>query len=210
MADKKSIKQNIKRLQRIKTWQLAVLLIFSCFIAATFLRLNNIGMIERRDAIMAADEVGDNEVTKGRLYELQRYVSAHMNTNLGQGVFLRSSYEKAYAKVYEQAADTGNRNSEVYQKAFDVCAPRFTHYSLAFTECITSELAKYPAANDLQDEVTPPPQTAYWHSFTSPLWSPDFAGWSVLVSLAILLMIIARLVSLAILRILLRRHNPSI
>ncbi len=210
MADKKRMQRTIKRLQRIKTWQLVILLLFSVFISATFLRLNNIGMVERREAVIAADEAGDGAVLQARLYDLQRHVSVHMNTNLGQGVFLQHSYERDYQIAYERSAETDNPHGDVYQKAFDVCAPRFTHYSQAFTECITSELAKYPASANLIEEVAPPPQSIYWHTFASPLWSPDFAGWSVLVSLAILVMIIARLIGLAVLRILVKRHYTSI
>ena len=52
MADKGRIKQDIKNLQRIKTWQLIILLIIVGFIAATFLRLNSIGMVQRREAVI--------------------------------------------------------------------------------------------------------------------------------------------------------------
>ena len=47
--DKKKTKFRIKRLSQIKTWQLVVLLIMSGFISATFLRLNNVGMVEREN-----------------------------------------------------------------------------------------------------------------------------------------------------------------
>jgi hypothetical protein len=80
VADKSKVKQSIKNLQRIKTWQLIVLLIISGFVSATFLRLNNIGMIERREGVLSADAQGDEQVIIKRLYDLQRHVSAHMNT----------------------------------------------------------------------------------------------------------------------------------
>ena len=94
MADKSRIKQNIKDLQRVKTWQLVVLLIIVGFIAATFLRLNNIGMVQRREAVISADKEGDEEVTINRLYDLQRYVSSHMNTDLGRGVYLEHGFNR--------------------------------------------------------------------------------------------------------------------
>ena len=91
MADKGRIKQDIKNLQRIKTWQLIILLIIVGFIAATFLRLNSIGMVQRREAVISADKQGNEEDIITRLYDLQRYVAAHMNTDLGRGVYLEHS-----------------------------------------------------------------------------------------------------------------------
>jgi hypothetical protein len=79
VADNRSVKKSIRQLQRIKTWQLLVLLILVLFITATFLRLNNIGMIQRRDAVLAADKVGDLSAIQSRLYDLQRYSATHMN-----------------------------------------------------------------------------------------------------------------------------------
>ena len=51
-----------------------------------------------------------------------------------------------------------------------------------------------------------PNAALYRYSFISPIWSPDFAGWSVLLTGVILLIIILRLVILVVLRILLKRH----
>jgi len=59
MADKRGTRQAIRRLEEIKTWQLVILLVMASFISATFLRLNNIGMIERRDAVINTDKEGD-------------------------------------------------------------------------------------------------------------------------------------------------------
>ena len=58
MANKGKIRHSIQDLQRVKTWQLIILLILVGFVAATFLRLNNIGMVERRAAVMSADQEG--------------------------------------------------------------------------------------------------------------------------------------------------------
>ena len=58
MADKRGTRRAIRRLEEIKTWQLVILLVMASFVSATFLRLNNIGMIERRDAVINADKEG--------------------------------------------------------------------------------------------------------------------------------------------------------
>lgn len=210
MSDKSRVRKTIKDLQRVKTWQLFVLLILAAFIAATFLRLNNIGMVERRTAVIAADKAGKQEDIIRRLYDLQQYVSAHMNTDLGKGVYLESTYQQDSQKALNAASNDQNPNGNIYKKAQEVCAPRFNHYSTAYLQCTTSELAKYPASSDLIGAVKLPSASAYLHDYESPVWSPDFAGWSVVVCVVLVLMILARLISLGILKLMLRRHYRSV
>lgn len=210
MADKRRVRQTIKDLQRIKTWQLLVLLILAVFIAATFLRLNNIGMVDRRAAVVAADKVGNQDNTIQRLYDLQQFVSAHMNTDLGKGVYLQATYQRDSQAALNQASGDQNPNGNIYKKAQEVCAPRFSHYSTAYLQCTTGELAKYPASSNLITAVKLPAASAYLHDYESPLWSPDFAGWSVVVCIILTLMIVARLVSIGILKLLLRHHYRSV
>jgi len=205
VVDKKKIKWDLKRVQRLKTWQLAILLIFASFISATFLRLNNIGMVSLRDAVKSADDSGDIPATQSRLYDLQRYVSGHMNTDMGKGIYLEASYNRDVQVAYTRAS--GSSNGNIYKKAQQVCGPpRFTSWSPAYVQCTVDELAKYPSATAL----VLPRADVYLHSFVSPLWSPDFAGWSVLICVVILIIIIARITSVVILRIMLRRRYKSI
>ena len=210
MADKGRIKQSVKNLQRIKTWQLIVLLVISGFISATFLRLNNIGMVERREGVLSADRGGNEEIIIKRLYDLQRHVSAHMNTELGRGVYLESSYSRDLQNWQSSQYGDANPNGNIYKKAQEVCAPRFKSYSAAYLQCTTSELAKYPAAANPATDTSKPRQEAYIHAFASPLWSPDFAGWSVIFSIIILGLIVVRFVGIGVLGLLLRKHFKTI
>jgi hypothetical protein len=210
VADKKRMKKTVKDLQRVKTWQLLVLLLLAVFIAATFLRLNNIGMSERRASVVAADKQGDQTVTIKRLYDLQQYVSTHMNTDLGTGVYLESSYQRDSQNLLDRAAGDTNPNGNIYKKAQEVCAPRFSGYSAAYLQCTTDELAKYPAGDNLIQDVHLPSANAYLHDYESPTWSPDFAGWSLVTCVVLALMIVVRLISIGVLRILLRHHYKSI
>lgn len=197
-------------LQRVKTWQLFILLIIAGVIAATFLRLNNIGMVERREAVFHADKEGDEEKIIDRLYDLQQYVSGHMNTDLGRGVYLESSYNRALQDWQANQYGDSNPNGNIYKKAQEVCAPKFSRYTYAYLQCTTNELAKYPAAKDPATDTSKPRQETYIHSFDSPLWSPDFAGWSVLVCIGIMLLILVRLMSLAVLQVMLKRYYKRI
>lgn len=210
VADKGRIKQDIKNLQRVKTWQLIILLIIVGFVAATFLRLNSIGMVQRREAVISADKQGDQDDIINRLYDLQRFVAGHMNTDLGRGVYLEQSYNRDLQTWQETQYGDANPNGNIYKKAQEVCAPQFSRYSYAYLQCTTNELAKYPAAADPASDTSKPRQEAYIHSFSSPAWSPDFAGWSVLAFGVILLLIVIRMISLGVLQLMLRKHYKKI
>lgn len=207
VTDKRRVKKSIKTIQRVKTWQLLILLIVACLIAATFLRLNNIGMVERRTAVHVADEYGSEDGIKNSLYSLQRHASAHMNASTG-AIYLEDSYNRAVKKAIAQARerDAGN---DVYTRADETCQQQFSGYSQAYVQCFAAELDKYPAGS-LQDEAELPNPELYRHEFSSPLWTPDFAGWSVLVCALIVLVIIVRLISLAVLKLLIRRHYDAL
>lgn len=207
MADTRQVKRSIRQLQRVKTWQLVVLLIICGFIAATFLRLNNVGMVERRKAVIAADADGNAAMIQGRLYDLQRYVSSHMNANMGT-IYLESQYKRDSQRIIDQAGGDDNPNGNIYKKAQETCAPRFSSYSQAYLQCTMNYLAQYSPADNPTSTVALPKADLYRHSFASPVWSPDFAGWSVLACVVILLMIIARLIGLGVLRLMLKtRHR---
>lgn len=200
-VDKKKIWRDLSKLRKIKTWQLLVLLIFALFISATLLRLNNIGMIQRREAVLAADKVGDDSITADRLYDLQRYVSAHMNTNLGQGVYLENSYNRDLKEAYSSLSSTN-----IYAKVQNVCEPQFSAWSTAYVQCVVSELAKYPSG----DNANLPDAEAYVYNYVSPVWSLDFAGLSVLITVVILIMILARFTGVLILKAMLHSKNKLV
>lgn len=209
MSDKRQIRQNIKRLQRVKTWQLFILLILVGFVAATFLRLNNIGMDQRREAVLSADKSGDESAIQSRIYDLQRYVVTHMNADTG-AFYLENEYRREAQRRVDAAKDYANPNGNIYAKAEAVCKPQFTVWSEAYVQCFADQLAKYPPSPNPAENVTLPDVNLYRYSYESPLWTPDFAGLSVLACLVIILMIIARLIGLGVLRLLLKRHYRGI
>lgn len=215
MSKREQRKRGLKRLQQVKTWQLLLVLVLVMFVAATFLRLNNIGMIQRREAVLSADKQGDEEVLRNRLYDLQRYAAAHMNADTGI-IYLQESYNRAWKGIQEAAQkhnQTGGEN--IYLKIEnEVCGPLarangWRWPDARYIACQRNELAKYPEGDKLINQVQPPNKELYRHNFISPVWSPDFAGLAVLICLFILLLIIIRLIGVMILRILLRRHYKS-
>ena len=207
MADKRQVHRNIRQLQAVKTWQLVVLLVLFGFVAATFLRLNNIGMSQRRDAVYSADKAGDPAVIQERLYDLQRYAAEHMNADTGS-IYLENQYKRDSERIIDAASgNNGNPNGNIYKKAQEVCAPKFSSYSQAYLQCTVNYLAQYAPADNPTSVVALPKADTYRHSFASPLWSPDFAGFSVLICLLIVIMIIGRLIGLFVLRLILKMHN---
>ncbi len=207
MADKRQVKRSIRQLQRVKTWQLVVLLLICGFVAATFLRLNNVGMVDRRDAVLAADKDGNLTAIQTRLYDLQRYVSTHMNADMGT-IYLENQYKRDSERIMAQAGSDDNPNGNIYKKAQDNCAPKFASYSTAYLQCTVTYLAQFAPADDPASKVALPKSDLYRHSFASPLWTPDFAGWSVLACVVIVFMIVARLAGLGVLRLMLKmRHR---
>lgn len=208
MADKRRIKEGITWLQRIKSWQLLLLLVIMLLLSATFLRLNNIGMIERRTAVISADKVGDTEVTQARLFDLQRYSAAHMNADTGV-VYLAEQYERDTKKAIA-AASTADAGNNINARADATCKAQHAGYSQAYVQCFAAELAKYPSGINAPDKANLPSVSLYRHSFYSPVWSPDFAGFSLVICALITLVIAGRLISLVLLQILLRRHYTSI
>ena len=209
MADKKRVRRTIKELQRVKTWQLFVLLVLAVLLAATFLRLNNVGMVQRRNAVAAADKAGNASTIKARLYDLQRYASTHMNAGTGQ-FYLTDQYQRDVQATIKASSSDTNPNKNVHEEAAKVCDPQFPYWSEAYVQCFVAELNKHPGSSEDLNKLNLPKPDLYRYAYSSPFWSPDFAGFSVLICLAIVLIILGRLVSLMILRALLRRHYSSI
>lgn len=209
VADNRQVKKSIRQLQRVKTWQLVILLILFGFIAATFLRLNNIGMVQRRTAVLSADKSGDQASIANRLYDLQRHASSHINAGTGP-FYLENQYKRDTRKLIEKAKNAGGPNGNINVKADAVCKPRYNTYSQAYAQCFSDELAKYPPAPDPAQNVKLPSTELYRYDFASPKWSPDFAGGALAVCAIIVVLILARLISLGILSLMLRHHYRGV
>ena len=177
-------------------------------ITATFLRLNNIGMIERRTAVFNADKQDNSEVTRARLFDLQRYSAGHMNADSGT-IYLEGQYKRDTQEAIEAASarDSGNN---INVQADATCKAQFGGYSQAYVQCFAAELAKYPSGVNAPDKASLPSPSLYRHDFASPSWSPDFAGFGFVVCLLIVLLIAARLLGLVLLRAMLHRHYARV
>lgn len=214
LKDKARYRRTLRRIQRLKTWQLLVVLLLGIILSATLLRLNNIGMVERRSAVIAADEAGDREVLRGRIVELQRYVSRHMNTNLGNGFYLTKTYERDRDTALAAAGTETNPNSTIYQQASVECRSRFQggreSFRNDYVQCVIDQVASLSPQSDGENGLNLPKPEAYKVNFSSPIWTPDLAGLAVAFCVLVTLVIIGRLVLLGVLRMLLSKHYRSI
>lgn len=213
MNDDSKIRYKLRALRRAKTWQLLVVLIPLLFVSATFLRLNNLGMVEKRDAVIKADKKGDKEEIKEKLVDLQRYVSSHMNTSLekGEGVNLKNSYERdrqATIDAANKATNASNPNSSVYQKASIECRARWqggvASFRNDYVKCVQERVQALSAGQVASGEIKLPPVGNYHYNFSSPLFSFDLAGISILLSSLIVIVIVFRMLAIFSLQALLK------
>ncbi len=210
MSDKRTIRHSIKHIQAVKTWQLLILLVLALFISATFLRLNNTGMLARRAAVVNADKNGNADEMMARLADLQSFTTSHMNADTG--VFdLQEQYNRDVKAVIASASGNTDGYDSPQARADAICNPNLQTrgYSKAYQDCMLRELSREGQVIDPAKIVLPSP-LLYRYTFASPLWSPDFAGWSVLVALLLALAIVLRLAVLVLLRLMLRHHYKRV
>ncbi len=167
-------------------------------------------MIERRTAVLNSDKRGIDRITEERLFDLQRYSAAHMNADSGV-FYLEAAYQRDVKKASEKRDSQASTEAD-RAKADAICKARYPGgWSLAYVYCFTDQLAAaVKKRGGTYDATKLPSPELYRHEFSSPLWSPDFAGFSFLVSVLITVVILLRFVSLGLLRLMLRRHYKSI
>lgn len=182
------------RLRLIKPWYFLAIAIVASVICVFALRANNQRMVELREAIYVADK--DNGDVNGALRELQTYVTAHMNTNLSTGantvyppIQLKYTYDRLVQA--QQAAQNGG---ELYAEAQRVCEQQ-NAAGLSGSSRIAC-IEQYVQSHGSAQAPATIPDALYKFSFVSPSWSPDLAGWSLVVaSLSWLLFVVTFLAS---------------
>lgn len=145
------------------------------------LRANNKHMIDLRDAVYAADK--DNTNVEGSLLTLQAYVTSHMNTNLSggnSGVYPPVQLKYTYDRLVQAESDAlAKSNNALYTAAQQYCEDQKpTGYVISRIGCVEN----YLTTHDTNHEIKPIADALYKFSFVSPKWSPDLAGWSLVLS----------------------------
>ena len=179
--DKPFFRHFKKLLKHINMWFFLVLAIGSGVTAALALRHNNLQALKLRDQVLAVDKVdGDVETA---LRQLRQYVYSHMNTSLSSGpnaiaqpVQLKYRYERL---VKAEQDRINSVNGQVYAAAQADCERRYPNglYGSGRIPCVTEYITSHSS-----EKPAVIPDSLYKFDFISPAWSPDLAGWSLVVS----------------------------
>jgi hypothetical protein len=178
------------RIRPIKTGYLLALFVVSAVICVFALRSNNLTMLKLRDQVYTADR--DNGNVEGALEQLRSYVGAHMNTSLttdNDSVYppiqLKYTYQRLVAAAQAQNDSAG---SQLYTQAEDYCQSlNSDNYSgRSRVPCVENYVSTHGSS------APAIPASLYEFDFVSPFWSPDLAGWSLLVALLFLVLTVLR------------------
>ena len=176
------------KIRNVKPWYFLILAVISSVICIYTLRNNNTTMVSLRNDVYKADETNGN--VEGTLQTLQAYVTSHMNTNLSSGsdavyppIQLKYTYERLQAAQAQQADSS---NTQIYTEAQTYCQQQdSTDFSgrnrvPCIEQFVESHGIKVPTI----------PASLYEFDFISPRWSPDTAGWTLLLSVALFIIFI--------------------
>jgi len=176
------------RIRPIKTTYLVAAFIVFAGGAALALRHNYMQMTRLRSAVFVADQSGNG--VEESLQKLRKYVGSHMNTNLAtsDGVYPPIQLKYTYSRLQQAEQDRVNTtNSQIYTDAQHTCEAQ---YPGSFSggprvPCIEQYV------KDHGTTARTIPDAMYKFNFASPTWSPDIAGW--LLVLAVLSGVLAAL-----------------
>jgi hypothetical protein len=183
----------IKNFLKVPTKTLLFLFIAMAIICVLALRHNNQTMVNLRNAVYAADK--NNGDVNTALNNLRRYVYSHMNTNLSSGnnnikppIQLKYTYQRLYDA---QANKVQTANQQLYTDAELYCQSiNQAYFGTTRVPCVQN----YVVNHGLKEANINIPAGLYQFDFTSPTWSPDLAGWSLVASISLLLALIIRLI----------------
>lgn len=178
--NKRQLHHDLTRLKPVKPWYFWVAGGATGAVAILALQHNYRTMTELRQKVYTADQQnGDVETA---LRDLRTYVYNHMNTNLSSGnnsIYPPIQLKYRYDRLVAQQAAGQSSNSQLYSDAQKYCE---TQNPTGFSGgnrvgCIES----YVTAHGVQPGVAIP-DSLYKFDFVSPSWSPDLAGWSMVLS----------------------------
>lgn len=190
---KRKLRYLLKRLRLVPPLLLLVVPLFFGAVSVFALRANNQRMIELRAAVFAADEQGGD--VEDALRALREHVHAHMNTSLTSGdnairppIQLKYTYERLVAA--EQAKQSGNAGLITEAQEYCERTQPQSFYGAGRLDCIRQYLDEHGVQTA---EAVDIPEDLYKFDFASPAWSPDLAGWSLVLTVVSSLAVAVRL-----------------
>lgn len=201
--NKRKVNHYWNKVKGVKTWQLVLLAIFFSWLSIYSLRQNSLNIEPKIEAVVIADK--ENAGIEEAINDLGDYVTHHMNADLPRPIQLEHSYNRAVERAYDKAL-TDLRSGSLLDEAKQVCAQLGVIVS-AGPQCIQDYLDKNwnPDRGSLVVEY---PDTAlFTYQFAAPRWSPDIAGWSMLIAIVLVVMIISRIIAQVSVRRILKNHQ---
>lgn len=190
--DKRHLHHVWRRLKPINAWVFLGLAIACAIIGIYGMRQNNLTAIRLRDQVSEADKNGGDVETP--LRELREFTYGHMNANLStdtgvqQPIQLKYRYDRLVAaeKARVEAA-----NGNIYTQAQAECERQFPAGQVGASgsgriSCIEQYVSSRGVAEN------PVPDALYKFDFVSPRWSPDLAGFGLLLAVIFFLLFVVR------------------
>jgi hypothetical protein len=121
------------------------------------------------------------------LDKLRSYVYAHMNTNLSTSNGIKPPIQLSH--TYARLQEKQSQNSDLYVEAKNYCEQKIpANVSVSGqgrVDCIIGYV------NDRGTKPANIPVGLYQFDFLSPRWSPDLAGWSLVLTIIFFIFFIA-------------------
>lgn len=188
--DKRYLHHLWTKIRPIRPWYFLVLTLLLLGLSVVALRANNLEMARLRQAVYVADK--NNTDVQGALQSLQAYVTTHMNTDVSTGpnaayppIQLVYTYDRAVQTAGEQVTVA---NAKIYNDAQHFCEQQNSHdfYGTNRVPCVQQYVRSHGITN-----LPTIPDSLYKFAFASPWWSPDLAGWSlVLTSISLVIFVV--------------------
>ncbi len=197
-----------KAKNKVSSLQLVFILILLMVVSATLLRINNVKMIKRRDAVMSADKKNSPIELEERLKELQNFTYSHMNANTGP-FFLEHTYQREAQKMIDAVNANDDSDEDKYAQIRQKCDSQKKRGGLRlYINCYKTEMNKIGSSNsnyDTKVKVKMPNINLYRQDYSSPAFSFDWAGLSVIATIIVAIILVKRiivsLVTIAIIKI---------
>ena len=190
VMDKRKLHHVYKQIRPFGARYFLIAAVVSLVVGLVALRQNNITAINLRDEVGRVDE--QNGDVEAALRRLREHVYNHMNSNLGGGatniqqpVQLKYRYERLVAA---EKARVSAENERIYNDAQVECERRFPS-GLSGSNRIPC-IEEYVSSRNVKEQ--PIPDALYKFDFIAPVWSPDLAGLSLLLSAVLLLLALVR------------------
>lgn len=192
---KRKLHHLLVALRPISYWYFVAIFVVSAFIAAYALRQNNLQALELRDKVIEVDK--QNGDVEAALHELRSFTYGHMNASLATegGIYppiqLKYRYERLVEAELKRVQGT---DQDLYAEAQKQCEAQNPSGFFGATRlgCIQQYVDKNAKP---EAKPRPIPDDLYKFDFATPRWSPDLAGWSIVVAVIAFILLITRILA---------------